>query len=342
MKARITFMLTIFLGLNSLMSTAIGEPGFKIKAIHVPLKTVNQKAYFLSTIDKIESRFNTIVIQVNNKVIYEKHPEITSSEAENMVRTQYSGPPMSKKDLYEIVTYAKKKGLEVIPEVKFLTHQEKFLRRSHPELMFNEVTYDPQNEKVYAIAFAVIDELIDIIKPRYFHIGHDEMREFRREKKPQADSKIPSYVDFANHANRLSKYLKERNVKAMMWGDMLLNPAGFNVSKDMGRSFHGHLQNYYKAIDLLDKDIIIVDWHYWGEDKIFPSADYFLSKGFNIIGCTWKSKTTNNFSKYLCKKDDDGVLGMMATTWKHFVKQHTEIMNEIIMDSYMAFSSCDH
>lgn len=319
-----------------------GENSSRLKAFHIPLHgSAGQKEYILATIDKLEHKYNALVIMVNNKVEYDRYPEITSSEGEDMREVKPGWKPMPKQNLREIVSYAQQKGLEVIPAVEFLTHQSMFLRRSHPELMINEETYDPRNPTVYEIVYSVIDELIDVFKPRHFLIGHDEVREFWR-KKADNQSRIPTYMDFAVDANRIAEYLKKKDVRTMMWGDMLLNPADANLSKDMRKTFHGGLQDYYKAVDLLNKDIIIVDWHYYVKDMSFPSVDYFLAKGFSVMGCTWKEGVTiENFSRYVCGKKDSKVLGMMATTWHDFNIKETAVIDQIITDSAKAFSACD-
>lgn len=207
--------------------------------------------------------------------------------------------------------------------------------------MLNEETYDPRNPKVYEIVFSVIDELLDVFNPRYFLIGHDELREFWR-RNADSRSNIPTYKDFAADTNRVAEYLKKRGVRTMMWGDMLLNPEDFNLSKNMRKSFHGGLQDYYKAADLLTKDIIIIDWHYYVDDKSFPSIDYFLSKGFSVMGSTWKKGvTTENFARYVCDKKDPKALGMVATTWHDFNIRATGVIDQIIADSATAFSVCD-
>jgi hypothetical protein len=67
--------------------------------------------------------------------------------------------------------YARAHGLDVIPEVKLLTHQEQFFQKHHPGLMFNAVSYDPRKEGVYQVVFRLLDELIDALHPRAIHIG---------------------------------------------------------------------------------------------------------------------------------------------------------------------------
>ncbi|ULA67604.1 MAG: hypothetical protein LZF62_240213 [Nitrospira sp.] len=62
----------------------------------------------------------------------------------------------------------------MIPEIKLLTHQEKFFQRRFPTVMFNSVSYDPRKDATYAVVLPFLDELIQALHPRAIHIGHDE------------------------------------------------------------------------------------------------------------------------------------------------------------------------
>ncbi len=259
--------------------------------------------------------------------MFDSHPEISARNS------------MSKNDLRAIIAYARSKGLEVIPEVKFLTHQQNLLANSHRELLLNGVTYDPNKPEVYKIVFSVINEIIDLFHPKYFHIGHDEMREHYG-KNPDENSKLPSYKDYASDANKIAAYLRNKKITTIMWGDMMLNPNFFAVRNKT--DFNGGVQDYYKAVDILDKDIIIVDWHYYAYETTFPTADYFLSKGFKVLGSTWKDKTTiKNFSHYVCSKNNLNAMGMIATTWFLFNNRNTDTIGNIVDVSSKAFAECN-
>ncbi len=43
----------------------------KIRAFHIPLGGIEYKEYLLSTIDTIAGKFNTLIIEVDNKVKYD-------------------------------------------------------------------------------------------------------------------------------------------------------------------------------------------------------------------------------------------------------------------------------
>ena len=312
-----------------------------IKGFQIPLVGSGSKQQIISAINRIAGNFNLLIIIVNNKVQYDTYPEISSREGDSYFPVRYYDRPMPKSDLKDIVEYAKSKGFEVVPEVNFFSHQEKLFRKTHPELMFNEVTYDSMKSDTYKIVYAIIDELIEIFKPKYFHIGHDEVREFFISNSDNK-SNIPSYRDFAADINMISNYLQQKNISTMIYGDMLLHPDHFDIDEYYKKWLHGDTHNYYKAIDLLDKNIIIVDWHYWwGSDK-FPTVDYFTSKGFRVLGSAWKDKeTTNSFINYICNTNNSKVLGMIITAGHHFAWRESIVVEKIISNSIEAFSNCN-
>ena len=59
----------------------------------------------------------------------------------------------TKAEFLSWAAYARAHGLDVIPEVKLLTHQEQFFQKHYPGLMFNAVSYDPRKEGVYQAVF---------------------------------------------------------------------------------------------------------------------------------------------------------------------------------------------
>ena len=64
--------------------------------------------------------------------------------------------------ILEITEYAKNKSITIVPNVQLLTHQDRFLAKPYPELLYNEKTYDPSNKKVWEIVLPIIDELIQL------------------------------------------------------------------------------------------------------------------------------------------------------------------------------------
>ena len=46
------------------------------------------------------------------------------------------------------------------------------------------------------------------------------------------------------------------------------------------------MNDTYRAIDLINKDVVICDWHY---DRPDQTAVYFATKGFNVVTCPWEN-----------------------------------------------------
>lgn len=216
-------------------------------------------------------------------------------------------------DLLDVVNYARLKKMDVIPQLPLLSHQEVLLAKIFPELMFNSRTYDPRNNKVYALLLPIIDEIVELLHPKAIHIGHDEV--FGRPEyeylKPGQQVLPPDL--FLDEVNRLHTYLKKMDIETWMWGDMLIAPDEFPTMSNWG-NLNGFSPGYGKALrSKLPKDIVICDWHYEGNMTDFPTLSAFKSDGFRVLGTTWRVKqTTANFSHYAAGHGADG---MVASTW---------------------------
>lgn len=224
-------------------------------------------------------------------------------------------------------------GLDIIPEVKLLTHQEKLFQKQYPGLMFNKLTYDPRKDEVYQRIFALLDEIIELMHPEAIHIGHDEVvgwnKKHALKKLGIFDQPLPADL-FLKDTLTLYSYLKERQVATWMWGDMLVSPGEF---PDMlSKHLHGTVTGYGKVLrDKLLKDIVICDWHYFDKQEDFPSLKSMVDEGFQVLGATWKRKeTTKNFSRYAA---EHGGAGMIATTWFHVQKKEWDVVDRIIKES---------
>ena len=149
-------------GAEKAPSSAVERP--PVRALHFVLRAVPlDKAYWM--VDEAKrSGLNTIVVLVTDGVALKHAP-------------WRSKPGVWSRDEFKAwAMHAQGKGMQVVPELKLLTHQEKYLQNAHPEVMFNSNTYDANNPKVYQkYVYPLIDELIELISPNAFHIGHDEV-----------------------------------------------------------------------------------------------------------------------------------------------------------------------
>lgn len=287
----------------------IDYPSFPLRAQYLNLRDADP--YLLR--EKISAyilphKFNFLYLEVAPRYIeFKSHPEF---------KTDYSIPQRQMKD---IVSFCRSHHLEVVPLFNFLGHQvEGGLLEIYPEFAEDKNkpwAYCPNNPQVYKIAFDLIDEVLDIFNPKYFHLGHDEvvMGPYGKSQIgscPKCKGKNPPQI-FADDIMKYYRHLKEKGIQTMIWGDQFLNPPDFPGADG---SMYGTVN--YPALDLLPRDIIICDWHY-GVKETYPTTKFFIEKGFKVICATgvYYFENIEHFSEYAGGLVGKGVVGMMNTFW---------------------------
>lgn len=247
----------------------------------------------------------------------------------------------TKAEFLSWVAYARAHGLDVIPEVKLLTHQELFFQKHYPHLMFNTVSYDPRKDETYTAVFAFLDEVIDALHPKAIHIGHDEAFGWTVGQVSKwlklGEVMVPAEL-FVRDVRRIHAYFAGKGISTWMWADMLLSPVEFPGIP--ARNLHGAADGYGKPTrDQLPRDIVMCEWHYGEEHAQFPSMGVLQDEGFRVIGATWKREATmRSFSRYALSRH---AYGLMATTWFHVQQNDTELVSWIIQASGALFRNPD-
>ena len=236
-------------------------------------------------------KMNTLILEVEGGVKFDSHPEIAAPDA------------LTKEELRDVVLYAKQHGLDVIPQIQSLGHCNYWLFRGgqHKELAETpDKPYDycPSNPDVYRLLFELYEELLPIFEPRYFHIGHDEMRDLG--VCPRCKGKAPHEL-LAGDVIKLHDFFAARDIRIMMWADTLLESRNGGPPRDL-----------HRALDLLPKDIILCDWNYAGA-KQYPTVQHLRDSGFDVIVTPWYNPTNNAFIAKAAQEAD--TLGLIGSTW---------------------------
>jgi hypothetical protein len=302
----------------------IDWPDHEIRGLHFVQRSIDPHLVKKQIIDPGRyGHFNTLILSLADGILIPSMRGIASDKA------------WTREELSDVVKYAKENGLEVVPEIRLLTHQEKLLKNAYPELMFNRSTYDPRKEETYAVVLPIIDEIINLIQPRAVHIGHDEVAGYdeRSRKKwlREGEEILPPEL-FLRDVERIHEHLNSRGVETWMWGDMLIAP------EEIPRLKRLHGSHGYSALRTrIPKDIVICDWHYHKRASEFPSALIFIRQGHLVLGATYEhDDNIRNFSRYMAKLPK-GSIGMIATTWGRVSKMEWDVVNNIIKTSAEAF-----
>lgn len=237
-------------------------------------------------------KFNHLVIEMNAAMRLDRHPELNAGWVEfardlfNSRRNRPDGPRgevtdsthhdtadgavLEQAEVAEIVAWARRYHVEVTPEIPSLTHSYYLLTR-HREIAEIKAAewpdaYCPSNPKSYELIFDVLDEYIDVMRPKMVHIGHDEWR-ITLGTCPQCRNHDVRDL-FVQDVRKLHGHLTRKNVGVMMSGDHLIEelrgkggvytmktPAGLTYQRPGGLT-----PEQVKAG--IPKDIVIANW-FW-------------------------------------------------------------------------------
>lgn len=192
-------------------------------------------------------------------------------------------------------------GLEAIPLLETLGHVEwLFQNGQNNDLLLDpnaqsRFAYNPLEPRTYEVLLPIVDEVLELFNPRYFHIGHDEVRNVV----PFPASNV-SFVDaFLADTHRLHAHLAAAGVRTMMWHDVLLAP---DVLPRLGE---------------FPKDIIVTSWNY-NPAASYPTIDTLSDAGFAVLGASWYDPDNiRSYAQYTAQRrqNNDNVQGMVLTRW---------------------------
>ncbi len=236
-------------------------------------------------------KFNKVVMEVNASMRLDRHPELNAGWidfAKDLYYTQRyypNGPKLTyqnsahhdtadgeileKDEVADLVRYANQMHIEVIPEIPTLTHSYYLLTR-HKK--FGAITgaewpdtYCPTDPDVYKLVFDVLDEYIEVMKPKMVHIGHDEMF-FPLELCRCCQGKDMSEL-YAYDVRKIHDYLAAKGIRTAMYGDHLIESVrGVRTTPiKSGTGWEHHMPGALtpqQVKDLIPKDILIFNW-FW-------------------------------------------------------------------------------
>ncbi|HEY3411935.1 MAG TPA: beta-N-acetylhexosaminidase, partial [Armatimonadota bacterium] len=215
-------------------------------------------------------------------------------------------------DMKKTVDYARAHFMEPIPLVNGLGHADwMFVNGQNLDVATDPVKryqYDPTKGRVYTdILFPVMQEAIDIFKPKTFHIGRDEITTGGLFP-PKGVSK-PVNDLILEDVNKVHDWLKAKGIATMMWGDEFLHWP--DEANDAGNA--PDVPTAKARRSGLPKDIIIADWHYDAQKPDFPSVGIWQKEGFQVVGCPWYERgNIQNFARVL---GNEKAMGLCQTTW---------------------------
>ncbi len=219
----------------------------------------------------------------------------------------------TKEEAVRVAELIRTNGMKAIPLLETPGHAQWFFYGgANRDLLqdptsTNPYSYDTLNPRTYEIILPILKEIVDVFKPEFIHIGHDEVAPTDRDRFPgRPDGQAIGLEKlFTDHAVKLHDYLAGLGVETMIWHDVALSPA----YRD-------------KILPALPKDIVICVWQY------IPASDYpalsdAQSQGFRVIGSSWFA--AGNPETMAKAAQRVSAFGAMQTRWSGYFGNPTMI-----------------
>ena len=342
--------------------------------------------------------YNTVMLEIGGAMEYKRHPEINegwieyckflsefNGKTEWVMRMSYypknaihsdngEGEFLTYEELAEIVDYCRERHMEIIPEVPTLCHVD-YLLFNHPEL--SELSDDvlpnnacPSNEDYYKLIFDVLDEVVEVFKPKRINICHDEAYVYGH--CPKCKGKSGAEL-FGGHIVRLYDYLKQKGVRTMLWGDGIIPTwHGGNAAYHKRMPWDGKRIITYKGVEYKVRWFKCHSPEEWAEElKINPDSEYwyceekhqcmdFIPKDIDAINWMWASDPKSdenllkhgiytvygNFNAVGMKNFDEriskGIKGVSFSNWGRNDFEALQRTNTLFGMGYNAFAVWNH
>ena len=240
-----------------------------------------------------------------NAMVY----EVDYTQWESQPKTWWPDRSTPKADVRRTVDFARAHLLEPIPLVNALGHMEWLFGNGQNLDIAADPTHpyaiDPENPRTYEVLLPLLDEALEMFRPKVLHIGHDEVAlegTFPKKGSTKTETEL-----FLKNVNQLHSHLTKRGVRTMMWGDMMLHSS----EGSGGAAYAATPAESAERRAGVPKDILIADWHYGGPE--YPSTALFKREGFSSIAGTWYDPSNiRDFARVAAR---DGADGLLQTTW---------------------------
>jgi len=228
---------------------------------------------------------------------FKNHPEIGRE------RGAYS-----KQEIIELVNFAAKRFIEIIPIFQTISHWQNILQHldywKYGEFPGSSCL-NLANEEIYELLDELIGELSEAFTSEYFHIGADESWDIGKDASKNLIEEIGFANAYLNHYKKVYKIVKKHGYKKVI-------------------IYHDILYKFKEVLEGLPRDMIIMYWKYntnknhpiiksikkansavivspsiMDFNRIFPSIEKYEKNIINLI-------------KYGYKK---GIIGEVTSSW---------------------------
>ena len=195
------------------------------------------------------------------RIEIDKYPKLTDIGAWRKEKDgSIYGGFYTKEQIKEVVDYAYKRGVNIVPEIELPGHSVAALA-AYPEYsctggpfeveknwgVFKDI-YCAGNDSTFVFLENVLDEIIELFPSKYIHIGGDEAPKYRWEncskcKKRIQDENIQDTHELQSYfIQRIENYISGKGKKLIGWDEILEGGLANNATVQSWRGFEGALE----------------------------------------------------------------------------------------------------
>ena len=288
---------------------------------------------------------------------YPKLMSVASERKETVVGRWYSGIYDGKPyggyytqdELRDVIDYAAKRHITIIPEVDLPGHMQAALT-AYPELGCTGGPYEVRtiwgvsqdvlcvgNDFTLQFVKDVLSEVADIFPSEYIHIGGDECPKVRWEKCPKCQERIKSLglKSDAKHTKEqrlqsymiqeAAKYLKEKGKRIIGWTEILeggLVPDATLMSW-IGES--GGIEAAHQHHDVIMTPNTYLYFDYYQSKKV--EDEPLAIGGYLPIEKTYNYEP---MSKELTKEEQQYIKGVQANLWTEYIPVFSQVQYMVL------------
>jgi hexosaminidase len=311
-------------GINLPGLQIIDEPALAYRAVHLDVKHhLEKKEYYFELMDRLSAlKINGIIIEIEDKLAYQRQPIVGSSDAFSIA------------DWKEISDYAMARNIRISPLVQGLGHASFILK--HPEYQSlrddpeSDWAFNPLDEKTYEVQFDLYSDALEAFPhANFLHVGGDEVNTTGRGSGKSALELQLTWL------NRVSEYAAGKGLTPIFWDDMPLKNAelyGTIYNKDLTASevdsiWNANEDRLNAYIDKFPKNCIYMRWNYDipespGNSK---AMQWFTKNGFQVMGATagqtrWNlmpqdQSNAKNIRDFAKSSIESKTSGLLLTLW---------------------------
>ncbi|HEX8458533.1 MAG TPA: glycoside hydrolase family 20 zincin-like fold domain-containing protein [Pyrinomonadaceae bacterium] len=257
------------------------------------------------TVEYIKRQLRTLAaFKMNMHSFYMEHT--FASKSHPLVAPE--GGALTPAEIKELVGYARRYHIELVPEQQTFGHLHKALKfEKYNELA--EVPYgdvlSPEQEGSLSLVADWYKELDELFPGRFFHIGADETFELGQGQSRETVRTRGVGAVYFDYLKRVRELLRPYHRRLMFWGDIALN--------------------HPEQINQIPKDLIVMNWSYSARDNFAARIKPFTDAGLEQFVCpgvsNWNQVFPNldnaapNIRGFVREGQRAGVLGMLNTNW---------------------------